>query len=343
MWFPSLLARGLSRVLKKARENGPMPLGEHHRYVIFSDHHKGAGTGADDFVPCKETYLAALDYYFGEKYHLIILGDAEELWEESIEQVLETYDDVFDKEKEFHAQGRYQKIFGNHDNNWASKSQISKHLHTMFPGLEVTEGLVFTYSGPDPESSGELFLAHGHQGTLDSEVFPSVSRFFVRMVWRTAQILFKYSGTQPSKSDRLRGTHDTLMYEWAAEQGKLMLFAGHTHREIWSSRTLLEQKLIEIRALEKASQYATIPNFDAEMKKLRDEYKALQAKEKLSHDTLKTRGCYFNDGCCSFKDGSITAYELQDGQLRLVRWQPNSQAPDVVDEERLEHIFYTLS
>ena len=342
MWFPSLLAKGLSRVLKTARESGTIPLGESHRYVIFSDHHKGAASDADDFAPCKETYLAALNYYFDQDYHLIILGDAEELWEESIKQVLKTYGDVFDAEKEFHAQNRYLKIFGNHDNNWASKGQIAKHLHPIFPGLEVTEGLVFTYTGPNPESSGELFLAHGHQGTLDSELFPSISRFFVRTVWRTVQIVTRHSGTQPSKSDRLRGTHDTLMYEWAAEQGKLMLFAGHTHREIWSSRTLLEQKLIEIRALEKASEFATIPDLDERLAKLRAEYKELQAREKLSHDTVKTRGCYFNDGCCSFKDGSVTAYEIQDGVLRLVRWMPNDQAPDVLDEGRLEHIFYAL-
>lgn len=342
MLFPSLLARGLSRVLKAARASGPIPLGEEHRYVIFSDHHKGAGTDADDFKPCKETYLAALDYYFERDYHLILLGDAEELWEESIEQVLATYSDVFDSEKRFHQQGRLLKIFGNHDNNWASKGQISKHLHPIFPGLEVSEGLVFTYGGPDPESSGEIFLAHGHQGTLDSEVFPSISRFFVRTFWRTIQIVTRYSGTQPSKSDELRGEHDTLMYQWAAEQGKVLLIAGHTHREIWSSRTQLEQTLIEIRALEKARQYADIPDFDQKMADLREKYKDLQAKETLKHDTIKTRGCYFNDGCCSFSSGRVTAYEIEDGRLRLVRWEPSDQTPDMVDQERLADIFYAL-
>ena len=342
MYFPALLARGLSRVLKSTRERGTIPLADSHRYVIFSDHHKGAGTDADDFVPCKPAYLAALDYYFDHDYQLIILGDAEELWEESIKKVVATYGDVFASEQRFHKQNRFLKIFGNHDSNWASAGQIAKHLHPLFPGLEVNEGLVFTYTGPDPESSGELFLVHGHQGTLDSEVFPKVSRFFVRTVWRTIQILFKYAGTTPAKSDKLRGKHDTLMYDWAAGQGKLMLFAGHTHREIWSSRTLLEQKLIEIRALQKASEYGPIPDQDAQLANLREEFKDLQAKEELSHDTLKTRGCYYNDGCCCFTDGSVTAYELQDGVLRLVRWEPESHARTLVDEGKLAHIFYTL-
>ncbi len=342
MLFPSLLAKGLSRVLKAARESGPIPLAEKHRYVIFSDHHKGAGTDADDFKACKETYLAALDHYFDRNYTLILLGDSEELWEESIERVQATYGDVFDSEKRFHQQDRFMKLFGNHDNNWASKGQIAKHLHPMFPGLEVSEGLVFTYAGPTPENSGEVFLAHGHQGTLDSEVFPSVSRFFVRTVWRTVQIVTKYSGTQPSKSDELRGEHDTLMYDWAAKQGKVLLIAGHTHQEIWSSRTQMEQTLIELRALEEASQFAEIPDPESRQAKLQERYKSLQAKEKLRQDARQTRGCYYNDGCCCFKDGSVTAYELVDGVLRLVRWEPNSQQPYTVDEAGLADIFYEL-
>jgi UDP-2,3-diacylglucosamine pyrophosphatase LpxH len=342
MLFPGLLAKGLSRVLKAARESGPIPLGEQHHYVIFSDLHKGAGTGADDFKACKETYLRALDYYFSRDYKLIILGDAEELWEESIEKVLATHGDVFESEKRFHQQNRYMRIFGNHDNNWASKGQIAKHLHPIFPGLEVSEGLVFSFSGPSPASSGELFLAHGHQGTLDSEVFPSVSRFFVRTVWRTLQIVTGYSGTQPSKKDSLRGAHDTLMYEWAAKQGKMLLMAGHTHREIWSSRTELDRKRIQVQAMEATSQDAAGVDRDAQLARLRAEYKVLQADERFKYDSIKTRGCYFNDGCCCFSDGSVTAYELENGVLRLVRWEENSQQPNLVDAGRLADIFAVL-
>jgi UDP-2,3-diacylglucosamine pyrophosphatase LpxH len=326
----------------EARQRGSVPLNGSHRYVIFSDHHKGGGVAADDFGPCKSTYLAALDHYFNEGFHLIVLGDAEELWEESIERVLEKHQDVFDRERRFHEVGRYQRLFGNHDNNWASKGQVAKHLHPIFPGLQVHEGLVFTYTGPDPESSGEVFLAHGHQGTLDSEVFAPVSRVFVRGFWRTFQILFKYSGTQPSKSECLRGEHDTLMYRWAAEQGKLMLIAGHTHRAIWSSQTLLEKKRIELRALQLANELVPIPDYEGRVAALTAEFGALKAREQLCRDTLKTSWCYFNDGCCCFSDGSVTGYELQDGVFRLVRWDAVGHNRTVLDEERLAHIFYAL-
>src|SRR5436309_12883017 len=50
------------------------------KFIIFSDQHKGSKNGADDFMLCEPNYLAALDYYFQEKYFFISLGDCEELW-----------------------------------------------------------------------------------------------------------------------------------------------------------------------------------------------------------------------------------------------------------------------
>jgi hypothetical protein len=342
MLFPSLLAKGLSRVLKAARAERPIDLPERHKIVIFSDHHKGGGTGADDFQFSRQAYLTALDHYFAQGYELIILGDAEELWEEKIEQVVETYPDVFESEARFHKEGRYRRVFGNHDNNWASARQVKKHLHPFFPGLQVEEGLLFRYQDADPDSSGELFLVHGHQGTLDSEFFAPLSRLIVRGVWRTFQILFGHTGTTPSKDACLRGEHDTLMYEWASTQGKLLLIAGHTHRPIWGSRTMLEGKVIELEALQLAGQLATIPDYEERRVALRNEIQELKAADEFCKDSLKTTASYFNDGCCSFRNGDVTAYELVNGELRLVRWAQGNASPDRLGEGRLADIFFSL-
>src|SRR5689334_1906613 len=35
----------------------------HDKVIVFSDQHKGAKDGADDFMFCEPNYLAALDYY----------------------------------------------------------------------------------------------------------------------------------------------------------------------------------------------------------------------------------------------------------------------------------------
>ncbi len=54
------------------------------KFIIFSDMHKGTRNGADDFLVCEPAYLAALDYYQLNGFHLIELGDSEELWENNL-------------------------------------------------------------------------------------------------------------------------------------------------------------------------------------------------------------------------------------------------------------------
>src|SRR4051812_38198715 len=51
------------------------------RIIVFSDHHRGVGDGADDFRHCEAAYTAALAFYLERDYRLLLLGDAEELWE----------------------------------------------------------------------------------------------------------------------------------------------------------------------------------------------------------------------------------------------------------------------
>ena len=60
----------------------------HDKFIIFSDQHKGAKNGADDFMLCEPNYLAALDYYFDNNYQFIAMGDCEELWENKLSSVL---------------------------------------------------------------------------------------------------------------------------------------------------------------------------------------------------------------------------------------------------------------
>ena len=51
------------------------------RFVVFSDAHRGDGTGADDFAANSLIFKCALDYYLAKGFTLIELGDAEELRE----------------------------------------------------------------------------------------------------------------------------------------------------------------------------------------------------------------------------------------------------------------------
>jgi hypothetical protein len=88
------------------------------RIIIFSDQHRGARDGADDFAVCENSYLTALEYYNQEKFFFINLGDCEELWENTLFTIVKHNEAVFEKEKLFINRDAYCKIFGNHDLFW---------------------------------------------------------------------------------------------------------------------------------------------------------------------------------------------------------------------------------
>src|SRR5215217_5624507 len=54
------------------------------KIIIFSDQHKGARNGADDFMICEPNYLEALEYYYQNGFQFVGLGDCEELWENTV-------------------------------------------------------------------------------------------------------------------------------------------------------------------------------------------------------------------------------------------------------------------
>ena len=69
------------------------------KIIIFSDQHKGARNGADDFLICEPNFLTALDYYYQNGFHYIGLGDCEELWENTILSIRKQQKPSFEKEK----------------------------------------------------------------------------------------------------------------------------------------------------------------------------------------------------------------------------------------------------
>ena len=69
------------------------------KFIIFSDQHKGARDGADDFTFAEPNYLAALEYYNTNDFTLVCLGDSEELWENSLGKVREYNQATFEAEK----------------------------------------------------------------------------------------------------------------------------------------------------------------------------------------------------------------------------------------------------
>ena len=96
--------------------------------IIFSDQHKGARDGSDDFAFAEANYLAALDYYNAKDFYFVNLGDCEELWENTIFKIIKQNKKVFEKEKLFINRNAYCKIIGNHDLFWKNDLLVAPNL-----------------------------------------------------------------------------------------------------------------------------------------------------------------------------------------------------------------------
>jgi hypothetical protein len=312
-----LVSRALDRLLSRARQQGEIPLEARHRYVIFSDHHKGAGDEADDFRPSHATYLKALEAYDALGFTLIELGDCEELLENPIGEVMATYPDIFELVRRFYPE-RYLRVVGNHDNKWDIVYNVRRYLYPFFPEIPIHRCLLFRYQDT-PETSGEIFLAHGHQGTLDADIFGFIPPLILP-IYRWIQNFTGIGHTSPSQDACLRGLHDTIMYRWASQQGKLLLIAGHTHRPVWISRTHLQKLVMQDDSLLALPPEQRPADYETQVTDLKAAIEKREAEYPPCNDTIKARPCYYNSGCCRFKDGDITGIELEDGELRLVKW-----------------------
>lgn len=328
----SRIDRALNSVHASATDVASLEL-DHGRLVIFSDQHRGVRNGEDDFARCEPAYAAALDFYFAQNHTLIVLGDAEELWEESPAAVMRAHERTLRSEARFHAQNRYIRVAGNHDDAWQSSGAVARHLEPLFGRvLPVHQALRIPVMDRGRQL-GEIFLTHGHQGTGDSDRFAALSRLIVRFVWRPLQRLTGYSFNTPSKDFSLRERHDETMYGWAASRTRTVLIVGHTHRPVFKSQKHAAQLRAEIARLEgllkKRGQDSELLQ---QMNDLRLRLEQVLAQDGApeapdnSADALN-KPCYFNSGCCCYPDGDITGIEIARGEIRLVRWSSMPEKP----------------
>lgn len=305
------------------------------KVAIFSDHHRGRGDDADDFARCERAYMAALGWYAQQGFELWLLGDVEELWENTPPtKVFEHYPRVLALEKSF-GDGLY-RFYGNHDLEWSDAERVGKFLvkgEYLPPGKGVLEALnVDLYEGDATDPLGRLFLVHGHQGTPDagSRLSRFVSRFAVRKVWGPAQRLLKMASTSPAADVQLRAKHDRTMYEWAAQRRDepVVLIAGHTHRPVLPDDPppSLQEQLDAAKAA-----YAKVSGgTDEAAAEARAALEFAQVKfdRDAGHDpVVQERPVYFNTGCCSFGDGDVTGLVIEGGKIGLVRWLDNNGKP----------------
>ncbi|MFH2076644.1 MAG: hypothetical protein ABIJ57_15085 [Pseudomonadota bacterium] len=139
------------------------------KLVCMSDMHRGDGSGADDFAQNSLIYRCALEHYLENGFTYVELGDAEELWEnDNFDQIYITHTSVYELLAKFHnpdpEKTRYLKVWGNHDLYWKDNEAV---YHTLFPGIEIHEGIILETGLQEVggETFGEAAIGDGRDGT----------------------------------------------------------------------------------------------------------------------------------------------------------------------------------
>lgn len=304
--------------LKVENDNGKkgfvIPFIPHQdKFIIFSDQHKGRKNGADDFAAAEQAYLGALHFYNEQNFHLIALGDCEELWENTLLQIRKHNTSSFEAEAKFLQRHAFTKIFGNHDLDWEIDPLAPAYLKDIYKGNIVALEAVSLQTKLNDRPL-TIFCTHGHQGDLQSDG-NWFSKFFVSKIWAPLQAYLRINPNTPAYDKQLKSLHNTIMYEWSAQQQDLILITGHTHQPVFESLTHTER-------LMRKKQLALSESNPEWAKAIADEIEwRKKTQDELPSDYLKIKPSYFNSGCCCFSDGDITGIELSDGFIRLIKWK----------------------
>ncbi|KLT64274.1 metallophosphoesterase [Pedobacter sp. BMA] len=303
-----------------------------HKYIIFSDQHKGARDFADDFSLSEKNYLSALKHYNAAGFHYVNLGDSEELWENLMESVIKHNKETFEHEKWFINRNAFTKIFGNHDLYWDNDPLAGFNLNRIYgKKIPVYEGLILKSQIGDNILC--IFLTHGHQGDLQSDG-NWFSKWFVSTIWAPLQSYLQINPNTPAYDNQLKTVHNSLMYSWQAAQHHTALITGHTHQPVFASLTHLERIYLKLKA-------ATTDNDQASIKTLNEELKKRVKEGDKAPEFKAYSPGYFNSGCCCFSDGDITGIEIESGLIRLIKWsfhKTGSPERILLEEMKLEDL-----
>jgi UDP-2,3-diacylglucosamine pyrophosphatase LpxH len=313
------------------------------KFIIFSDQHRGAKNGADDFMNAEPNYLAALDFYYKEGFSFISLGDSEELWENSLSSVKKYNTVTFETEKRFIKEKRFYKVFGNHDLLWANDPLSWLYLKNIYgEKVKVYEGMILQLAVsnlqlttdkkqsaitnlklPTANCQLQIFLTHGHQGDANSDG-NWFTKFFVARIWAPSQAFLKINPNTPAYNDELKTEHNRIMYEWSAQQKNTLLITGHTHQPVFKSLTHSERLYKELLEARSASNSQKIQDLETKIHALN------KKKNKFSNDVLSMKPTYFNSGCCCFNDGDITGIEITNETISLIKWD-NEKGREILE------------
>ena len=213
---------------------------QNSKLILFSDTHRGRGSGADDFARNQKLYYTALRHYHREGYTYIELGDGDELWQERhMWEITAEYDHIFALLADLYRTGRFHMLYGNHDKvkrgtAWAEQNLQTYHPRgaqtpaPLFPGMRVEESIRLVHR----ETGGELLLLHGHQADFFNYTLWWLGRFLVRYLWQPLELLGLRNPFDAEQNPKRRTKVEQILSTWAANH-KTPIVAGHTHRPLF--------------------------------------------------------------------------------------------------------------
>jgi hypothetical protein len=179
----------------------PAPNKDGPRYIIFSDIHRDARSDQreplefgsfDHFSANQALYCELLDYAYDNGFTVLEAGDCDELWyyrdysrrpKGKLEEIVETHKPVYDRLVKLHREGRYIRLYGNHD-ACVRKPEIFEVLQKIFdqdkkpeePPFEIYDFAIiedvktmdesilnFGLDSEPYKLKAPMIVAHGHQ------------------------------------------------------------------------------------------------------------------------------------------------------------------------------------
>ena len=167
-----------------------------------------------------------------------------------------------------------------------------------------------------------------------SDRFWKISRWFVRNIWKNIQKLLHTPSNNAVKNFKVRDIKEQLFYNWAKDKKLLSIF-GHTHRSFFESLSKIDRLRLKLKenSISDEERKSIENRINQSIKDNRN-----GMKETILEETPVP--CYFNDGCCCYKNG-ITAIEIEGGFIRLVKWQNNEKT--VFEETELDLLLKKIS
>jgi len=335
--FPALDKLYADIIQQPGKKGIVIPFDEHTgKFIIFSDQHKGGRNGADDFVLAEPNYMSALEYYNDNNFSLICLGDCEELWENTLGKVKDSYPKTFEVEKKFIERKSFVKILGNHDLYWGNDPLAWWQLKKIYgEEVKVYEAVILSVS--INSRPFRIFCTHGHQGDAQSDG-NWFSKFFVARVWAPFQAYLRINPNTAAYNNEKKSLHNEIMYEWSAVQKDTLLITGHTHQPVFVSLTHIERLYRELQRAKLNNDLVLMSQVEKEISKREKEFAA------VAIDYLIMKPSYFNSGCCCFIDGDITGIEIEGGKIRLIKWTLKNEVPQrqLLEEISLEELAKAL-